>query len=58
MSISAVYTNVRNNTVVETIKNVVVTDGIATVEVESAEFDGLMTVVDNFFATIPVLVVK
>ena len=58
MSINSIHTNVRNNTVVESIKDIIITDGVAKVTVESIEFDGVMTIVDEFFAEVPVLVVK
>lgn len=58
MNISATYTNIRNNTVVETIKDVVLNNGYAKITVESVEFDGLMTIKNEFIAKIPVLVIK
>ena len=58
MNISAVYTNIRNNKVIESIKDVSVVNGYAKVTVKSVEFDGLMTITSEFFAEVPVLVIK
>lgn len=58
MSISAVYTNVYGNRCIESIKDVEMKDGWAKVKVGIVEFDGLVTVEDEFIAKIPVLVVK
>lgn len=57
MSINAVYTNIYGNRCVETIKNVEVKDGWAKIKVGIVEFDGLVTIKDEFTAKIPVLVV-
>lgn len=52
------YINVRNNQVIETIKDIVIADGIAKVTVNSVEFEGIATNEYDFIAYVPVIVVK
>ena len=57
MNISATYTNIHGNKCIETIKNVETKDGWAKVTVRIVEFDGFVTIEDEFKAEIPVLVI-
>ncbi len=55
MNINASYINIYGNHCVEKIESIEMMDGWMKVNVEITEFDGLMTVKDEFVAKVPVL---
>ena len=55
MNISASYINIYGNHCVEKIESIEMMDGWMKVNVKITEFDGFMTVKDEFVAKVPVL---